>query len=219
VLLLASAVLAAFSVVAFSIRIDQSSGEPPAARALPAGALEDEQLPVGQLLAPNIPAKDPLVDLVDRNAPAPRRIHIASIGVSARVIPLRLNANHTMETPKNFSEAGWFEPGHEPGEQGPAVVVGHVDSKTGPAVFYKLRKLRRGDLIRIVRADRSVVRFRVEGLERWPKADFPTKKVFGRTRTSTLRLVTCSGNFDPKVGHYVDNTIVYAVRVPSRAKR
>ena len=58
------------------------------------------------------------------------------------------------------------------------------------------------------------MRFRVEGLERWPKAEFPTRRVFGRTRLSTLRLVTCSGEFDESSGHYVDNTIVYAVRVP-----
>jgi hypothetical protein len=219
VLLFASAALATFSVVAFTTRSNPSAGEPPAGRQLPPGALAAEHLPVAPLLAPHAPQKRRLADVVDANAAAPRRIHISSIGVSARVIPLQLAPNRTMETPKNFSETGWFEPGHEPGEQGPAVVVGHVDSKTGPAVFYKLRKLRRGDMIRIVRADGSAVRFRVEGLERWPKADFPTKKVFGRTRKSTLRLVTCSGNFDPSVGHYVDNTIVYAVRVPSRTAR
>jgi hypothetical protein len=121
-----------------------------------------------------------------------------------------------METPANFSETGWFEPGREPGERGPAVVVGHVDSINGPAVFYRLRELRRGNRINIRRADGSVVRFRVEGLERWPKAAFPTRRVFGHTGVAALRLVTCSGNFDPSTGHYVDNTIVYAARVRVR---
>ena len=93
-----------------------------------------------------------------------------------------------------------------------------MDSTSGPAVFYRLRELRRGDLIRVRRADGSVVRFRVEGLERWPKARFPTHRVFGRTRIATLRLITCSGAFDSASHHYVDNTIVYAARVPERRR-
>jgi hypothetical protein len=76
-----------------------------------------------------------------------------------------------------------------------------------------------GDWIPIAREDGSVVRFRVEGLERWPKAAFPTRRVFGDTHTATLRLVTCSGNFDPSTGHYVDKTIMYAARPRVRQPR
>jgi len=96
------------------------------------------------------------------------------------------------------------------------VIAGHVDSTQGPAVFYRLHKLHRGDRIRVTMADGSVVGFRVEGLERWPKAEFPARRVFGRTRAAALRLVTCSGEFDASTGHYVDNTIVYAAREPVR---
>lgn len=99
------------------------------------------------------------------------------------------------------------------------MIAGHVDSRSGPAVFHRLRDLRRGNVIRIQRDDGSAVRFRVEGLERWPKARFPTRRVFGATRGSVLRLTTCSGDFDASVGHYVDNTIVYAARVPVRLPR
>jgi sortase (surface protein transpeptidase) len=154
--------------------------------------------------------------LVDREAARPRRIDIPAIHVSASIVPLRREADGTMQTPDEWGDTGWYEPGSEPGERGPAVIAGHIDSTSGPAVFYRLRELRRGNLIRIRRADGSVVRFRVEGLERWPKAAFPTRRVFGKTRVAALRLVTCSGNFDPSTGHYVDNTIVYAVRVPER---
>jgi hypothetical protein len=121
-----------------------------------------------------------------------------------------------MQTPEKWGDTGWYEPGNEPGELGPAVIAGHVDSTSGPAVFYRIRELRRGNLIRVRRGDDSVVRFRVEGLERWPKATFPTRRVFGRTPISTLRLVTCGGSFDSSTGHYVDNTIVYAARVRER---
>ena len=153
-----------------------------------------------------------LAEVADPEAARPERIRIPAIGVSGRVVPLGLAADRTMETPRNFENTGWYEPGPEPGERGAAVITGHVDSTSGPAVFYRLRELRRGNVIRISRADGSVVQFRVEGLERWPKAAFPTRRVFGRTRGSVLRLVTCSGNFDSSTGHYVDNTIVYAAR-------
>jgi LPXTG-site transpeptidase (sortase) family protein len=117
-----------------------------------------------------------------------------------------------MDTPRHYSDTGWFAPGPEPGERGAAVIAGHVDSKTGPAVFYRLGELKRGDSIRVTVAGGRTIRFRVDGVERWPKAKFPTKRVFGKTRAATLRLITCSGAFDRASGHYVDNTIVYAVR-------
>src|SRR3954470_18239102 len=100
---------------------------------------------------------------VDLRAARPTRIQIGAIGVSARIVPLGLARDGSMGTPKRFSDAGWYEPGARPGEAGPAVIAGHVDSKTGPAVFYRLGELRRGDVVRIVRSDRSAVRFRVEG--------------------------------------------------------
>ena len=128
-----------------------------------------------------------LVDVLDRYAPRPRRISIPAIGVSAAIVPLRLEPDGTMQTPDRFQDAGWYEPGREPGERGPAVIAGHVDSTAGAAIFHRLRDLRRGNLIRIRRADGSVVRFRVEGLERWPKAKFPTRRVFSRAGRGSPR--------------------------------
>jgi sortase (surface protein transpeptidase) len=149
---------------------------------------------------------------IERQASQPTHIRIPAIGVNAHVGPLGLAPDHTMQTPRNFANTGWFRPGPEPGERGPAVIAGHVDSYKGPAVFYKLGDLRRGDRIAITRADHSVIHFKVQGLERWPKSKFPTERVFGRTRGATLRLITCSGDFNSAIGHYLDDTIVYAVR-------
>jgi sortase (surface protein transpeptidase) len=151
--------------------------------------------------------------LVDARAPAPRWIRIAAIGVSAPVIALGLRPDHTLEVPRQWGDTGWYTGGPEPGEQGPAVIAGHVDSTSGPAVFYRLGRLRRGASVDIRRADRSMVRFRVEGVERWPKDRFPTRRVYRRTARSTLRLITCGGSFDTATGHYRDNVIVYATRV------
>lgn len=169
--------------------------------------------PQARLSPEAVSGKRAVTRKVERNAAPPRRIRIPAIGVSAPVIPLGLNKDRTLQVPKGYDETGWYRPGPDPGERGPAVIVGHVDSKTGPAVFYRLRKLRRGNRIVIRRADGSTVRFRINGLERWPKAEFPTRRVYGRTKGSVLRLVTCSGNFDASSGHYVDNTIVFASRV------
>ncbi len=191
--------------------------EPPAGRPLPPGALaaESHRGPV-HTPAPTAKKRRQLVNLVARDAAPPRRISIPAIGVSAPVVPLGREPDGTMQTPREWQSAGWYKPGPEPGERGPAVIVGHVDSTAGPAAFYRLRELQRGNLIVIRRADGSMLRFRVEGLERWPKSEFPTQRVFGRkSRISVLRLVTCSGNFDQSTGHYVDNTIVYAARVPA----
>ena len=209
-------VLAAALLVAAMVDLAtrSPSDDPRVGRKLPHHALAKEE----PRLRPHAKARRRLVNVIDREAPPPRSIRIPAIGVRARVIPLGLNPDGTMQTPTIFSETGWYKPWREPGERGTAVITGHVDSVDGPAVFYRLRDLRRGNIIRVGRADGSVVRFRVEGLERWPKADFPTRRVFRPTRVAALRLITCSGNFDPSTGHYVDNTIVYAARVRVRRR-
>jgi Sortase domain len=154
----------------------------------------------------------------DAAAPAPRRervavpvrIEIPAIGVRAPIILLGLNPDRSLEVPEDFDDTGWWSGGSRPGETGPAVIVGHVDSRTGPAVFYRLHELRRGDEVVVVRRDGSRARFTVLGSERYPKDEFPTARVYGRTDGPTLRLITCGGGFDSSTGHYVDNTIVYA---------
>ncbi|HEY6693774.1 MAG TPA: class F sortase [Solirubrobacteraceae bacterium] len=140
----------------------------------------------------------------------PVRIEIPTIGVNAPMVALGLNSDHTLEVPEDFGDAGWWTGGARPGAPGPAIVAGHVDSHTGPAVFYRLRELRPGDVIVIDRRDGSRARFTVQGSERYPKDHFPTARVYGRTTRPTLRLITCSGDFDRATGHYVDNTVVYA---------
>lgn len=148
-----------------------------------------------------------------RQMPRPVRIIIPAIRVSAPVIRLRLNKDRTLQVPKVWAQAGWFVGGPEPGETGAAVIVGHVDSKSGPAVFYRLPALRRGDLIKVVLKNKSSVRFVVTAMKKVPKKRFPTKLVYGRTTTPTLRLITCDGRFDRSTGHYVDNYVVFATMV------
>jgi sortase (surface protein transpeptidase) len=142
-------------------------------------------------------------------AAAPVRIEIPSIGVAAPMDPLGLNADNTMEVPADFARTAWYTGRSAPGGPGPSVVVGHVDSKRGPAAFYRLRDLRPGDEVVVVRSDSSRVVFVVERSKRVPKNAFPTDEVYGPTPEPTLRLITCGGSFDRKAGHYRDNTIVF----------
>jgi len=140
----------------------------------------------------------------------PVRIEIPAIGVSSPLVRLGLNPDGTVEVPDDFARAGWFAGGPQPGQIGPAVIAGHVDSRTGPAVFYRLHELRPGDQVRVVRADRRVVRFEVEAVASFPKESLPGQEVFGATPWPSLRLVTCAGSFDRSRQSYRDNLVVSA---------
>jgi sortase (surface protein transpeptidase) len=150
-----------------------------------------------------------------RATPVPVRIEIPRIRVASSLDRLGRAANKTVEVPSRWEVAGWYAPGTRPGDPGSAVILGHVDSKRGgPAVFFRLRELRPGDEIRIVRADGSVVRFAVERTEQYLKRRFPTDDVYYPTLTPALRLVTCGGEFDATAGHYRSNVIVFATLKP-----
>jgi sortase (surface protein transpeptidase) len=142
--------------------------------------------------------------------PVPVRIDIPRIGVTSSLDRLGRARNKTVEVPTRWEVAGWYAGGTRPGDPGSAVILGHVDSKRGPAVFYRLRELRRGDQIKIARADGSSVRFVVQRTEQYPKDRFPTDEVYYPTLAPRLRLVTCGGEFDATAGHYRSNLIVFA---------
>jgi sortase (surface protein transpeptidase) len=147
----------------------------------------------------------------------PVRLSIPSIGVSTPLDRLGLAPDGSMEVPSQFARAGWFSAGTLPGQQGPAVIAGHVDSRTGPAVFYRLRELRPGDRVEVERADGVRLRFVVEERAQYHKASLPTEAVFGPVAWPALRLVTCTGTFDRSRGSYRDNLVVYA-RLASAGK-
>lgn len=142
--------------------------------------------------------------------PRPRRIMVPRVGIAAEVVAVGTDADGRLEVPHDEAQAGWWRKGSAPGERGPAVIVGHVDSRTGPAVFYRLRELRAGDLITVSGSDGSVRRFAVDRVERHSKDEFPSDSVYAPTREPTLRLVTCGGAFDRSAGSYRDNVVVLA---------
>jgi sortase (surface protein transpeptidase) len=148
-----------------------------------------------------------------RPTPAPVRVEIPAIGVATRLQRLGRAGDGTIEVPHGpdkWDVAGWYKDGTRPGDPGSAVILGHVDSTSGPAVFYRLRELRRGDRVEVVRAGGSRVTFTVQRVEQYPKRRFPTSEVYYPTLEPMLRLVTCGGAFDRSTHHYIDNVIVFA---------
>ncbi|GIF72827.1 class F sortase [Asanoa siamensis] len=141
---------------------------------------------------------------------APVRLRIPAAGIDTALGSLGRNPDGTVEVPTDPAEAGWFAEGPRPGQPGPAVILGHVDSRTGPAVFYALPTLRPGTLVTIDLSDGTGVAFRVAGQQRVAKTSFPTDEVYAPTLRPSLRLITCGGTFDHTSRHYRDNVIVYA---------
>lgn len=140
----------------------------------------------------------------------PLRLAIPAIGVDAAVVPEGTDSTGALEVPPLTAAnlAGWWDGGPAPGQDGPAVIAGHVDSaQAGPLVFWKLRLLKPGDAVTV---EPTGVTFTVTAVTQVAKATFPTSEVYGQTPGPELRLVTCGGTFDPATGHYLSNLIVYA---------
>lgn len=161
-----------------------------------------------------LPAFAPLV-LTTGNVPvpvekvAPSRIRIKKINVSSSLQTLHLDPQGALQAPTDYGKAGWYADGTAPGDVGPAVIAGHVDSKYGRAIFFRLDELEPGDVIEVLRAS-TWVTFRVTDVGRYAKNQFPTAEVYGPTPDAQLRLITCGGKFDYSVRSYVDNIVVYA---------
>jgi sortase (surface protein transpeptidase) len=140
----------------------------------------------------------------------PVRLRIPALGVDAPLTHLGLAPDRTIEVPTDFAVPGWFDQGPRPGQPGPAVILGHVDSKAGPAVFYRLSRLPVGAEVFVDRADGSTIDFRTRSMQHVAKTAFPTDLVYAPTLEPSLRLVTCGGPFDHTRSSYLDNVIVYA---------
>lgn len=178
------------------------AGEVTAARTAAAGSLSVVPLP----------APPPLV--ADRAlAVRPVQLRIPAIGVRSRLEELSTAQDGTLQPPVDADLAGWFAAGPAPGDLGPAVVAGHVDSRTGPGVFWRLSELTAGDRVVVERQAGDEVAFRVVSVRQVDKDRFPTQLVYGPTPERGLRLITCGGTYDRGEGGYRDNIVVFAVMI------
>lgn len=157
------------------------------------------------------------------NAPAPlpysvvSRVRIPAIQVDAPVVPVGLDAAGWVDAPPpdNPNLAGWFTGAVSPGEKGTSVIVGHVDNIQGPAVFYGLGALKKGNRVEVLRKDGKTVTFEVYGIEVFEKNNFPGDRVYGSKGTPELRVITCGGGFSKQHG-YDGNVVVFARLVEAR---
>ncbi|RKN45544.1 class F sortase [Micromonospora endolithica] len=151
-------------------------------------------------------------------ASRPVRLSVPTIGIAAPVEPVGQARDGSIGVPplERADETGWYDRGPTPGEPGPAVIVGHVDTKRGPSVFHDLHKLRPGDTVEVTRADRSVVVFRVDSVEHFPKDRLPADRVYGDSGPPGLRLITCGGDWLGGRTGYADNVIAFATLQSSR---
>ncbi|UOQ49840.1 class F sortase [Gracilibacillus caseinilyticus] len=140
----------------------------------------------------------------------PAAISIPAIDVSAAIEHVGKLSNGQMGVPEQDENVGWYEFGAKPGEQGSAVMAGHVDNKTGPAVFYHLEDMKEGDKIHITNVEGEQLTFEVYQTKSYPKDEAPISEVFGYTAARTLKLITCTGEFLDNVGTHENRLVVSA---------
>jgi sortase (surface protein transpeptidase) len=142
----------------------------------------------------------------------PVGLRVPAIGLHTdRLLGLGLTAERRLEAPGPWEAVGWYADGAAPGQEGTAILAGHVDSDAGPAVFHGLHALRPGDEVAVDRADGTAALFTVYAVESYRKDAFPSAAVYGAEHgRAELRLITCAGRFDTATRHYDDNLVVYA---------
>jgi sortase (surface protein transpeptidase) len=140
----------------------------------------------------------------------PTGIYIKTLKINAPIVPVGLAPDDTLQVPEDEKAVGWYIYGALPGDVGTSVITGHLDTTYGPAVFWHLKNLRPGDSIEISRSDGSKASFRVDSLQEYSQDNFPIEQVYGKTDSASLRLITCSGTYNKKLGRYSNNLVVYA---------
>jgi len=146
----------------------------------------------------------------------PVSISIPAIAVTSKLMQVGLNADGTIQVPPLndppfTNEAAWYKYSPTPGQPGPSIIEGHVDSASeGPSVFFRLGALKPGDLVNVILADRQVAVFKITAVRQYPKSQFPTSTVYGFTSYASLRLITCGGSFDEQSGSYTSNVVAFA---------
>ena len=148
----------------------------------------------------------------------PVRVKIPKIKVDADVEYVGLTSDGAMDVPKNYDNTAWYQLGPRPGEQGNAAIAGHVDSKTGKAVFWDLPKLKPGDEVFVVGDDGVERKFVVTAIESYKRVDAPLDRIFGQTSSKHLNLITCDpdSTFNRTTSEYASNVVVYTELVDNR---
>ena len=143
-----------------------------------------------------------------RGAP-PVQLSLPALGIDQRLVGLRVRADQQLDVPQSYDDIGWWSTGPVPGDPGAALMVGHLDSKDGPAVFNRLPSVKKGAIVSVRRADGTRVKFAVTKVQSFRKDDFPDELVYRTDGRPSLHLLTCGGTYSPS-GGYRDNVVVFA---------
>ena len=168
---------------------------------------------VAALPAPTGPIVAPPQSAAPKPVASPVLLTIPLIGVQTQLVTLGLTAAGELQVPSSTSVAGWYTGSPRPGAIGSSIIVGHIDSHSGPGVFYRLPDLAAGDKIYVKRADGTLVEFRVTSVRTYLKDRFPTQDVYGPVPDAELRRITSGGAFAGATGHNLRNIVVYATAV------
>lgn len=163
--------------------------------------------PVGEI---RVDAPPPAGTQPPGSQPAPVAVDIPRIGVRSDLVRLDVDPTGALEAPDDFAKAGWWAAGPVPGATGAAVLVGHLDSHRGPAVFFRVPSLVPGDTVNVRRADGTTASFVVDAVRQYNKDALPARQIYGSTAGPELRLITCGGTFDERTKSYADNIVVFA---------
>ncbi|ACT04780.1 peptidase C60 sortase A and B [Paenibacillus sp. JDR-2] len=149
----------------------------------------------------HIDAKTPVI--------VPNRIWIPSVGIKAPVEPVGLLDNGQLDVPASSDIAGLFIDGVLPGEEGNAIIAGHVDNYTGPAIFYPLKKLKQGDPVVLSDSSGKYLVYSVDAVESYSTAEAPLDKIFGDTNGKRLNMITCTGKYNRLKKEHEKRLVVY----------
>jgi sortase A len=144
----------------------------------------------------------------------PLRLLMPVLALESEVEKVGLTKELRMGVPSDWWNVGWYELGVKPGEKGNAVLAGHLDSPTGPAVFANLFRLTYGDRIHIIDEWGKQLSFEVVGKAVYTDENFPIDLVFGNSEERLLNLITCQGVFDSATNNYSERLVVTAVFIP-----
>ncbi|WP_158564168.1 sortase domain-containing protein [Jiangella anatolica] len=183
------------------------TGEPSGAVTVPPPATTPATTPAASPTPSPTPTPVPVAaeELAD-----PVGVAVPAAGIDTNVVPIAVDPGNVL-VPPPYGDAGWWKAGPEPGENGAAVIAGHLDSSDGPDVFYRLGEVAAGDEIVVTRADGGTSAFVVVEVGQYSQDDFPTDAVYGGPDDRPLlRLITCGGEYDRGLGRYRDNVVVFA---------
>ncbi|MFD7134667.1 class F sortase [Streptomyces sp. NPDC059894] len=163
-----------------------------------------------QAASPASPARQPAGKHLPRSEPV--RLLIPKISVDAPFTDLSIAPSGQLEAPPahDTNLVGWHAEGPSPGETGTAIIAGHVDTATAPAVFADLGELEEGDVFKVRRADGRTASFVVDDLQTFDKDHFPSRRVYADTDKAEVRLITCAGDYDRTAKDYTANLVVFA---------